>query len=144
MISKVLIFLTYLILQVYSYEISCGNNHKAYVWNCQTLLDNWRLDDNKFYDPREYSCLWSGITKGGTIGCKLLENDSCTLVISYSISQDGYSSAGYTGSELKKYVQDSINKCTSNNEVSSHMRYPDAGRSGILCLCNHGSASSCY
>ncbi|KAI7872224.1 hypothetical protein BDF14DRAFT_1878038 [Spinellus fusiger] len=37
------------LLTASTYAVSCGKNHKAWVWNCQTILDNWSLDDNTVY-----------------------------------------------------------------------------------------------
>ena len=117
-----------------AYNVNCGDNHKAYVWNCQTLLDNWTLDPNNEYGVYS-NCKWIGITRVGTTACKLLENDSCTVVIS------GTGNAAYSGAEIRQFVQDSMNQCSGDDEVSAH--YTDIAK-GSLCLCNHDTASSCF
>ena len=122
--------------------VKCGGNHKAYVWNCQTLLDNWTLDDNADYSADYAGCLWSGVTRVDSVACKLLENDSCTVVISVMTTNDYNYFGSRTGAEIKQFVQDAITQCTDGDEVSAHDGEATFG--AALCLCNQDSASSCF
>ena len=129
-------------------NIRCGDSHKAYVWNCQTLLDNWNLDDYTYYYVFQDHCIWKGMTKATSAACKLLENDSCTLVISTpgSMMLDGITGnseevAQYPGFVLKEFVQQAINQCTDGDSQINAVYSTDRG---TLCLLNHGSADTCY
>ncbi|KAI7871827.1 hypothetical protein BDF14DRAFT_1759376 [Spinellus fusiger] len=123
-----------------TYAVSCGNNHKAWVWNCQTILDNWSLDDNIIYSADTDNCLAKYNDKYGGYVCILAQDDSCALSIAISAKTPG---GGRQGSELKQFVQDSINQCSSGNLVSASDGNSINFYSQKMCLSNSGSTSSC-
>ena len=129
-------------------DIRCGDSNKAYVWNCQTLLDNWYFDDYTYYYVFQDNCIWQGLTHGTSFACKLLENDSCTLVISTpgsmmldGITGDSEQVAKYPGFVLKEFVQQAINQCTDGDSQVNAVYSTDRG---TICLVNHENADTCW
>ena len=127
----------------------CGELDRAWVWNCQTLLDNWPLADDKYYGVDD-ACKWYGMTMLNDRVCKLMENDSCAVTIANAAGGFWLGVAGASGNELlpgasvmgweiKKFVQDAINSCTSDNMVSAKQGYD----SGTVCLSNTDDSSGC-
>ncbi|KAI7872223.1 hypothetical protein BDF14DRAFT_1917717 [Spinellus fusiger] len=125
-----------------TYAVSCGKNHKAWVWNCQTILDNWSLNDNTVYfATKSTDCLFRQDDKYfGSIVCTLLKNDSCAVSISASTITR---SMGQTGKQLKQFVKDSISQCTSNNLVSATQGNAINFYSQKMCLSSINEINSC-
>ncbi|KAI7866497.1 hypothetical protein BDF14DRAFT_1811343 [Spinellus fusiger] len=123
-------------------SIECNPKHQAWDWNCQTLLDRWNFQDNTLYDPRNYKCAWSGMTHYIEIGCKLLVNDSCTLVVTYG-GGDHASAVGYTGAQMKAFMQQALSQCPKNNMLNAALTGILRIEQGGLCLLNDANASSC-
>ena len=129
-------------------NIQCGDSNKAWVWNCQTLLDNWSLDDYTYYYVFQDNCIWRGLTHGLSNACKILENDSCSLVISTpgSMMFDGITGnseevAKYPGFLLKEFVQQTIDQCTDENNQVNSVYSTDRG---TICLVNRDNADTCW
>ncbi|KAI7866501.1 hypothetical protein BDF14DRAFT_1882471 [Spinellus fusiger] len=123
-------------------QIKCNKNNLAWVWNCKSILDNWQLHDNTLYDPRYYKCEWSGMTTRLEIACKLLVVDSCTLVVTYGIGTHA-NDVGYTGAQMKEFVQQSLNQCSKDNLLNAAIRGGSRLSQGGLCLTHNAAASSC-
>ncbi|KAI7863399.1 hypothetical protein BDF14DRAFT_1745460 [Spinellus fusiger] len=125
-----------------TYAISCGKNHLAWAWNCQTILDNWSLDDNTVYlASKSTVCVEKHQDKylGSTV-CSLIRNDSCALAIS---SSHLTTSKGQTGKELKQFVTDAIAQCTFNNMVSASQGNALNIFSQKMCLSDANVVNNC-
>ncbi|KAI7872222.1 hypothetical protein BDF14DRAFT_1878036 [Spinellus fusiger] len=125
-----------------TYAFSCGKNHQAWVWNCQTILDNWSLDDNTVYSAiKSPECANKQHSKYfESVVCTLLKDDSCALSISASMITPAN---GHTGKELKQFVQNAISKCTYNNLVSASDGNAINFYSEKMCLSSINDVKSC-
>ena len=117
-------------------DTNCIDDYKASAFDCQFFLDRWYFDDNATYNVYS-NCTWTAATRLPTTACKLLENDSCTLVIS------GTRFTKYSGKDIKEFVQKALNNCNHDGQGSGQYIADDISK-GALCLCNNANASSCF
>ncbi|KAI7870682.1 hypothetical protein BDF14DRAFT_1772633 [Spinellus fusiger] len=123
-----------------AFAIQCFGDNKAWDWNCKTLLDNWTLDSRLTYSALDSACLWSGFTHHGAIACKLMVNDSCTLVIA---ANGKFPGSRIGGDQIKTFVQNAISQCSSGNLLNAADGNAFGIKSQRLCLINNNNASSC-
>lgn len=121
---------------------TCGSDHKAYVWNCQTLLDDWPLDDSTWHSIR-FSSTGKSFPRSagryyGSQVCVWAENDSCFVAFFHNLHPG--SPSGSTGARFKYILQQSIADCTGgDNQTTASV---DSGPTNT-CVCNHDSISAC-
>lgn len=115
----------------------CGADHMAYVWNCQTILDNWPLDDNTQYSDSNLSkCdtmeVGNQVMHDTVRTCVAAENDSCIITISGTKNQGQFPPI-VKGSDIKAFVQRAINECTNDNVLSASIFLSQGAVSVATC-----------
>ena len=121
-VAKVALFTVFFIVSQAG-SFSCGADHEAWVWNCQSILDNWSLDDNTEYTDSNFSkCVTDEVGNQfihDTVRtCNVAENDSCIVFISGTKNQGTFPPVA-KGSDIKSFVQTAISKCASDDKLSA-------------------------
>ena len=101
----------------------CGEDAQAWVWNCQSILDNWTLDDNTEYTDTSFNkCVTNHVAnEGGSDDiriCTVAENDSCVVYISGSKKQGDFPPVAI-GSDIKSFVQKAVDQCAVADKLSA-------------------------